>query len=130
MALKWVNDLVLDNGLNQIKTTATRMLLLSAYPVLGTAYATVVANTLASVTLTSADFTLGGTANVNRTLTVASGKTAVASATASGTPDLHIAFTDGVSTVIWVTDETSNQAVLLGNTINFPAPVYTSSQPV
>jgi hypothetical protein len=130
MALKWVNDSVLDNGLNQIKNTATRMLLLSAYPALGTAYATVVANTLASVTLTSADFTLGGTANVNRTLTVASGKTAVATATASGTPDLHIAFTDGVANVLWVTDETSNQAVLTGNTINFPAPVYTSSQPV
>ncbi len=46
--------------------------------------------------------------------------------------DLHIAFTDGTTTatnVIWVTDETSNQPITSGNTINFPTITYTSNQP-
>lgn len=43
--------------------------------------------------------------------------------------DLHIAFTDGSAKVLWVTDETSNQQVTSGNTINFPQLTYTASQP-
>lgn len=43
--------------------------------------------------------------------------------------DLHFAFTDGSANVYWVTDETSNQAILAGNTINFPVLTYTSNQP-
>jgi hypothetical protein len=43
--------------------------------------------------------------------------------------DLHIAFTDGSAKVLWVTDETSNQVVTSGNTVNFPALSYTSNQP-
>jgi hypothetical protein len=103
------------------------MILVSAYT-LGDSYATIQANKLAEVTMTSADYTLA-TSGSNRTLTVASGKTSAASAGASGTPDLHVAFTDGASRVLWVTDETSNQAIVSGNTINFFAPVYTSNAP-
>lgn len=125
---KWVNSAVLDNGLNQIKNNATHMLLISAYSA-GDSYATVVGNKLADVTMTGTDFTLG-TSGSNRTLTVTSGKTATATASASGSPDLHIAFTDGSAIVEWVTDETSNQAITSGNTITFPGPVYTSTQPV
>jgi len=44
--------------------------------------------------------------------------------------DLHIAFTDGSSTVYYVTDESSNQAILAGNTINFPSLQYSSGQPI
>lgn len=44
--------------------------------------------------------------------------------------NLHIAFTDGTSKVLWVTDETSNQSITLGNTIVFPSLQYTSNQPV
>ena len=125
---KWVSSNVLDSGLNYIKSNATQMLLISAYTA-GDSYATVVANKLnAGVTMTSTDYTLGSSGN-NRTLTVASGKTATATASASGTPDLHIAFTDGAANVIWVTDETSNQAITSGNTLTFPGPVYTSNQP-
>jgi hypothetical protein len=124
---KWVNSTVLDNGLNQIKNTATHMLLVSAYTLADT-YATVVANKLADVTMTSADYTLGSSGS-NRTLTVASGKAATATATAAGNPDLHIAFTDGAANVVWVTDETSNQPITSGNVITFPGPVYTSNQP-
>jgi electron transfer flavoprotein alpha subunit len=125
---KWVRSGVLDSGLNDIKTNASTMLLISAYTA-GDTYATVVANKLnAGVAMTSTDYTLASAGN-NRTLTVTSGKTAAATATATGTPDLHIAFTDGTANVIWVTDETSNQAITTGNTLTFPGPVYTSNQP-
>lgn len=124
---KWVRSGVLDNGLNDIKNTATKMLLISAYTA-GDSYATVVAAQLAEATMASGDFTLASSGS-NRTLTTASGKSGTATATASGTPDLHIAFTDGAANVIWVTDETTNQPITSGNTINFPQIVYTSNQP-
>jgi hypothetical protein len=31
--------------------------------------------------------------------------------------------------VLWVTDETSDQAITSGNTVNFPQLTYTSNQP-
>jgi len=126
---KWVTSAVLDDGLNSIKTNATTMWLLSAYT-LADSYATVNTNKLnAGVTMVSGDYTLAS-AGSNRTLTVASGKTQAANASAGGTPDLHIAFVNtGSSTVYWVTDETSNQAITSGNTLTFPGPVYTSNQP-
>lgn len=123
---KWVNSAVLDDGLNSIKTNATQLRLLSAYAA-GDSFATVAANTLATAAMTSADYTLAS-AGSNRTLTTATGKTATASASATGTPDLHLAFTNG-TTVYWVTDETSNQAITSGNPVNFPSVVYTSNQP-
>lgn len=124
---KWVRSGVLDNGLNDIKTNATHMLLLSAYTA-ADSYATVTANKLADVAMGTDDYTLASVGS-NRTLTTVAGKSATASASAAGSPDLHIAFTDGVSSVIWVTDETSNQSITAGNTINFPSLVYTKNQP-
>jgi hypothetical protein len=122
---KWVNSSVLDNGLNQIKS-ATQMRLISAYAA-GDSWATVNTNTLAQASMTGTDYTNGNGASNARTLTTAAGKSATASASAAS-PDLHIAFTDG-SVVYWVTDETSNQAITSGNTVNFPSVVYTSNQP-
>ncbi|OQB10829.1 MAG: hypothetical protein BWY21_00136 [Parcubacteria group bacterium ADurb.Bin216] len=124
---KWVRSGVLDNGLNDIKTNATHMLLIKAYT-LADSYATVVGNIVADVTMTSGDYTLAS-ASSNRTLTTASGKSATASAGSGASPNLHIAFTDGSANVIWVTDETSDQVVTSGNTVNFPSIVYTSNQP-
>ena len=124
---KWVRSGVLDDGMNNIKTVATKMLLISAYTV-ADSYATVVANKLAEATMVNGDFVLSSSGN-NRLLTTAAGKTGTATASAAGTPDLHIAFTDGTANVIWVTDETSNQAITLGNPVNFPQLVYTSNQP-
>ena len=125
---KWVRSGVLDNGLNDIKTNASTMLLISAYTA-GDSYATVTANKLnAGIAMVSGDYTLSSSGN-NRLLTVTAGKTATATASAGGSPDLHIAFTDGAANVIWVTDETSNQAITSGNTLTFPGPVYTSNQP-
>jgi hypothetical protein len=123
---KWVHADVLDGGLNAIKTGASKMLLISAYAA-ADSYATVTGAKLAEVAMVSGDYTLSSSGS-NRVLTTASGKTATASA-GSATPDLHIAFTDGASKVLWVTDETSDQAITSGNTINFPQLTYTSNQP-
>lgn len=125
---KWVRSGVLDNGLNDIKTVATAMVLLKAYTA-GDSYATVAGNIIATVTMASGDYTLSGAAGSPRVLTTASGKSATASANSGASPDLHIGFTDGTANVIWVTDETSNQVVTSGNTVNFPQLTYTSNQP-
>lgn len=124
---KWVRSGVLDNGLNDIKTNATKMLLIKAYSA-GDSYATVTGNIVAEVTMTGTDYTLGSS-GLNRTLTTASGKSGTATANSGASPDLHFAFTDGSANVIWVTDETSDQVVTSGNTVNFPQLVYTSNQP-
>lgn len=124
---KWVRSGVLDNGLNDIKTNATKMILIKAYAA-ADSYATVIGNLVAEATMTSGDYTLASSGS-NRTLTTASGKSGTASANSGATPNLHIAFTDGSANVIWVTDETSDQVVTSGNTVNFPAIVYTANQP-
>lgn len=126
MAAKFAHADVLDGGLNAIKNVATRMLLTNTYTVADT-YATVVANALATVTMVPADFVIT-TSGANRVLTTGA-KSATASATAGGTPDLAFVFTDGVGKILWATDETSNQPITSGNTVNFPALTYTSNQP-
>jgi len=124
---KFVHSDVLDGGLNAIKNGATHMLLIKAYAA-GDSYATVVGNALADVTMVSGDYTLSSSGN-NRVLTTAAGKSATASANSGAAPNLHIAFTDGSAKVLWVTDETSDQVITSGNTVNFPQLTYTSNQP-
>jgi hypothetical protein len=124
---KYAHADVLDGGLNGIKNVAIRMLLLKAYAA-GDSYATVTGNAICTVVMVSGDYTLSGADAAPRVLTVAA-KTGTASAGSGATPNLHIAFTDNVSKVLWVTDETSDQVVTSGNTINFPSLTYTSNQP-
>lgn len=124
---KWAHADVLDNGPARIKSDANKMYLLSTYAA-ADSFATVTANKLCEATMTSGDYTLGS-ASSNRILTTAT-KTANATASAGGTPDLHVAWVDTVnSKVLWVTDETTNQPITSGNPIDFPAFVYTSNQP-
>ncbi len=123
---KWVRAGVLTDSLNNIKNSAVRMLLLKAYAA-GDSYATVTGNAIASVVMTSSDFTIAPSGS-NQALSVAA-KTGTASADSGSTPDLHIAFTDGSANVIWVTDETSNVVVANGQIVNFPAVAYTANQP-
>jgi|SRR3954451_10907517 hypothetical protein len=125
---KYAHADVLDGGLNATKNSAVRMLLLKAYTA-GDSYATVTGNAICTIAMVSADYTLSGADNAPRVLTVAA-KSGTASANSGASPNLHIAFTDNVSKVLWVTDETSDQVVTSGNTINFPSLTYTSSQPV
>ena len=124
---KWAHADVLDNGPNYIKTNCNKVAVISAYTA-GDSYATVSGNILAEATMASGDFTLG-TSGSNRTLTTASGKQDT-SANASGAAS-HIAFVDTVnSKVLWVTEETSGQTIVLGNPVTFPSLVYTAKQPV
>ncbi len=124
---KYAHADVLDGGLNAIKNGATRMHLLKAYT-FADSYATVTSNIIASVIMASGDYALSGADGAARVLTVVA-KSGTASANSGATPDLHIAFTDNVSKVLMVTDETSNQEVTSGNTVNFPSLTYTSEQP-
>lgn len=124
---KYVHADVLDGGLNAIKNGATRMLLLKAYTFKDN-YATVTSNAIAAVIMASGDYALSGADGDPRVLTVAA-RSGTASADSGSTPDLHIAFTDNASKVLLVTDETSNQVVTNGNTVNFPSLTYTSNQP-
>jgi hypothetical protein len=125
---KWVHADVLDGGLNAIKNNANSYRLIKNYAA-GDSYATVNGNSIAAVAMVSGDYTLGSSGS-NRTLTVAAGKTAAASGSSVGGDNLHLAFVDTVnSKVLWVTDETTDQVITAGNTVNFPAPVYTSQQP-
>lgn len=124
---KFVHADVLDGGLNAIKTVATKQLIIKAYAA-NDSYATVISNLVAEVAMASGDFTLSSSGN-NRLVTTAAGKSAAASANSGATPDLHIAFTDGTAKVLWVTDETTDQVVTSGNTVNFPVLTYTTNQP-
>jgi hypothetical protein len=123
---KFAHADVLDGGPALIKSAATKMLLISAYTA-GDSYAAVVAAKLAEVTMTSADYTHSSSGN-NRVLTVASGKTALLTVAATGT-DSHVAFTDGTSRVLWVTDDTTNGSGSIGATATFGGPTYTANQP-
>jgi hypothetical protein len=127
---KWVDSDVLDLGINRIKTNANKMVLLKAYAA-GDNYATVNGtNNIAEVAMATGDFALGAGAASARTLTTTAKTGVTATAGSGASPDLHIAFVDTVaSKVLWVTDETTNQVVTSGNTVNFPALVYTSNQP-
>ena len=80
-------------------------------------------------TVPTSDYTLSGADNADRVLATAV-KSGTASGSSTGSDDLHIAFVDTVnSKVLWVTDETSNQPITSGNTVNFPSLTYTSGQP-
>ena len=116
----------LDGGLNYLKNNATKLMLIKAYTV-GDSYATVTGNMLAEATVASGDFTLSSS-GLSRLVTCAA-KSATASASSGASPNLHFAFTDGVSEVIYVTDETTDQVITAGNTVNFPALPYTNLQP-
>lgn len=121
---KWASSTVLDGGLNAIKT-GTRERLIKAYSA-GDSHATVTGNTVCVRTLTTGSYTISTTGTA-RKIVVATGS-ATAGGSTTGTPDLHIAIcTTGA--VLWVTDETSNQSITSGNTVNFPAVTYRSLQP-
>ena len=124
---KFCSSNMLDQGPNYLKTAGTKFLLIKNYT-FGDSYATVVANKLAEVTVTSTDYTLSSSGN-NRQVALPTGKSATATATSVGGDNLHFAITNGSSEVIYVTDETTDQVVTTGNTVNFPSLTYTANQP-
>lgn len=117
----------LRGGLDYLKANATKMILIKAYA-FGDSYATVLGNKLAEVTVATGDYTLSASGN-NQQLALPTGKSGPATASSVSGDDLHIAFTDGSAKVLYVTDETGDQVVTSGNTVNFPSLTYTSNQP-
>lgn len=122
---------VLDNGLAYIKANCNKAILMTAYT---TVYATANgANKVAEAVLATGDFALSGADGAARTLTCTmvgkSGGTAQ-QAVADGT-NMHVAFVDTVnSKVLHVTEESSDQAIVLGNPVQFNANhVFSSGQP-
>ena len=129
---KYAHSDVLDNGPGYVKTNCNKVILTNAYT---NVYAT--ANTTAKVaeaTLVTGDFALSGADGAARVLTAtligkAGGNALIA--VADGT-NMHFVFVDTVSSkVLYVTEESSNQAITAGNPVTFNGdPTYTSGQPV
>lgn len=132
---KWANATLQDGGSDLLRTLAAtagriKMHVIRAY-VAGDSYATVVTtNSCGSVDMVAADFVQSGAAGATRTTTIAAKSIASLVAGSGAVPDLHIALVDSVnSTVLLVTDETTNQVLTAGNAFNIPAWAYTVSQP-
>ena len=126
---KWAHADVLTNGPKYIKDNCTKIAVISSYAAAAT-YATVAAAILAEVTVTTADFTLG-TSGSNITLTNAGGLQDASANASGGGATNHFAYLDVTnSKVLWVTEETSDQAIVALNPVNFPSLVYTAQQPV
>lgn len=122
---KWVHSDVLDDGLNEIKSNAIRLLVIDEYTA-ADSYATVVGNAVVTIVVDSADFVISSSGS-DRVITAAA-QSGTATGAAVGTTT-HFAFTDGSARVLWVTDESSDLAIAIGNTVNTPALTYTSDQP-
>lgn len=112
---KFVNDLIMDNGLNYWKNNGTEVYLCTSQPA---DRAAAISSAVASKTnLTSGDYTGpsdGTTSGRKLTANAQSGLTASADGTAT-----HMAWCSG-TTLLVVTTVTS-QAVTSGNTVNLPA---------
>lgn len=120
----------LDGGFTAFKANVNKMILLKSYATSDDFTAVNVTNNLAQVAVTAADFTVAGANAAPRVMTSAVKNDVDVTASATGTPDLHVAFVDTVnSKVYWVTDETSNQPITAGNKVNFPALTCTNQQP-
>lgn len=128
---RYAHSDVLDNGPAYIKTNCNKVILIDSY---SATFATVNGSAkVAEATLVTGDFSLAGADGAARVLTAAiSGKAGgnAAKAVADGT-NMHIAFVDTVaSKVLYVTEESSNQPITLGNPVAFnSSPTYTSGQP-
>jgi hypothetical protein len=114
---------ILDGGLLALQSNASKLALVKTYT-LGDSYATVMGNRIAEVTLASSDYTLSAGSAANSRKIVNAAKSA--SATAAGTTgDYHFVFHDGSARILRVVNETSEAAISVGQTVNFPAlPLY------
>lgn len=131
---KWANASVLDGGTDLIRTLAgtaarVKMHVIKAYAA-GDSYATVTGNSCGSVDMAAADYVQSGAAGAARTTTIAAKNAVPVTANSGAGPDLHIAHVDSTgSVVLYVTDETSNQVLTAGNTMNIPSHTYAVNQP-
>lgn len=122
---------VLDNGIAYLKANCNKVVLISQYD---TTYVGCSATyKVAEATLVTGDFAIAGAAGAARTLTATltgkSGGNALM-AVANGA-NMHIAFLDTTtSKVLYVVEESSDQAITSGNPVQFNSnPTYVSNQP-
>ena len=122
---------LLDNGLAYLKANCNKVVLTSQYDSTYTGCNTTYK--VAEATLVTGDFAIAGADGAARTLTATltgkSGGNALM-AVANGA-NMHIAFLDTVnSKVLYVTEESSDQAITSGNPVQFNSnPTYVSNQP-
>ena len=123
---KYLGSDCIDNGIDfprvrKVAGDGIELHVIKAYA-LGDSYATVVGNSVGSVALAATDLVLAADATVGRKVTVGAKSITAASANSGASPDLHFAIVNTTSsTVLVVTDETSNQVITLGNPIETPA---------
>lgn len=134
MAVKYYNPDILDYGLSRVKTkidaaNTVKLHILKAYTTSDTYTTAKNTNSVGSVALASGDITAADQGTLGRQITIAA-KSLTASADSGASPDLHVAILDETdSKILIVTDETSNQQIVNGNTINVPSWAAKMNQP-
>lgn len=106
----------LDAMLEVVRTNSTQIDLVTSYAQ-GEDYATVIGRSVASATINTGNFSGPADSGFNRILTF-TGASATADGNAS-TPDLHMVLSNGSSTIYAVSDESTDQDIVSGNTVNF-----------
>lgn len=129
---KYAHINLLDQGPKYLKDNCDKVILINAY---SSSYATVNgANKVAEAALVTGDFAIAGADGAARVLTATlTGKSMgnALLAVADGT-NMHLAFVKtGTSEVIYVVEESTDQAITLANPVQLNSnPTYTSGQPV
>lgn len=129
MAAKWLDPHVMDNGLTELTlASAERIMVVDDYA-LGESYAALTgSHDLGASALGENQFVLSSNGN-NRVATCASPPSVTATGNTS-IQDLHIAILDDSNTrILAVFEETSDQAISTGNTINIPSLSVEIQQP-
>lgn len=123
--MKYLHPDVLDNGHALIQAAAVRAILIPSFSA-STTYSQVVASAILTATISSADFTISNEGTGRKI--VFGGKTGQADLDASLATDLHVAYTDGLSRVLWVEPITPD-TIIAGQSYSLPAQTLISQQP-
>lgn len=116
--MKYVHHDVIDNGLAYLQNNAIRVLLLPSFSI-STTYSQAVASALLSATISSSDFTLSNEGTGRKIVFGGTSPIPATAAAATNSP-LHVAFTDGVSRLLWVDEEASLMAIVEGHSYRLP----------
>lgn len=123
----WASANLQDNGIEYLADTATFLTLVSSYTA-GDSVATVATNTVAEVAMATGDFTLSTPSAGVRRVTSAAKTGVAASETIPAGEDTHFVFRS-TTEVIYVTKESTEQAITVGNPLNFPTLYLETPQP-
>lgn len=125
--MKYLHPDVLDSILIYLRDSAQRAVLIPNYT---TDYDTVAATELVSIPLTAADFTITdmNTSEGSGRKLVFPGKVVLAAKDAPPNANLHVAYTDGISRVLWI-EEVNKATILAGQNYRLPLQSSLSPQP-